>query len=203
MTAPSASRLQQAIANPSQALTVLAALARGHWCRVWCRLRGVRFTAGKGLKVYGRLSIRGPGRVIFGDNVGVYETVTPWTYDVNATITIGDNVMLGGTKFGCKQEITVGRDSIIATASLTDTDFHSVRADRRREGASVRVLPIHIADNVWIGQFAAILPGTKIGENSVVSFGAICMREYPANVVILGNPAKVAMPLPGSDTSSG
>lgn len=196
------SRLRQALADPGHALSVVAALARGYWCRVWCRMRGVRFQAGKGLKVFGRLSIRGPGRVIFGDNVGVWETVTPWTYDQDATITIGDNVMLGGTKFGCKKEITVGRDTIIATASLTDTDFHSIRADRRKEGATVRVAPIVIAENVWIGQFAGILPGTKIGQNSVVSFGAVCMREYPANVVIIGNPGKVAMPLPGSDTAA-
>jgi hypothetical protein len=62
------SRLQQAIANPGHAISVLAALGRGHWTRIWCRMRGVRFTAGKGLKVFGKLSIRGPGRVIFGDN---------------------------------------------------------------------------------------------------------------------------------------
>jgi acetyltransferase-like isoleucine patch superfamily enzyme len=110
--------------------------------------------------------------------------------------------MLGGTKFGCKKEITIGKDTIIATASLTDTDFHSIKADRRKEGAAVRVAPIVIAENVWIGQFAGIMPGTKIGTNSVVSFATVCMREYPANVVIIGNPGKVAMPLPGSETPS-
>ncbi|MFN8652029.1 MAG: acyltransferase [Gemmatimonadales bacterium] len=192
------SRIGQVLASPGHALSVGMALARGHWTRLWCRVRGVRFTAGKGLRVFGKLSIRGPGQVIFGDNVGVWETVTPWTYDRDAVITVGDNVMLGGTKFGCKKEITIGKDTIIATASLTDTDFHSIKADRRQPGAAVRVAPIVIAENVWIGQFAGILPGTRIGQNSVVSFGAICMREYPANVVIVGNPAKVAMPLPGS-----
>lgn len=195
-------RLRQVLADPGHAVTVALALARGHWTRLWCRVRGVRFTAGRGLRVYGKLSIRGPGRVVFGDNVGVWETVTPWTYDRDAVITVGDNVMLGGTQFGCKKEITVGRDSIIAKASLTDTDFHSIKADRRQPGAAVRVAPVILAENVWVGQFAGILPGTKIGQNSVVSFGSICMREYPANVVIVGNPAKVAMPLPGSGESA-
>lgn len=194
------SRVRQAFADPGHAISVVFALGRGHWTRIWCRVRGVRFKAGKGLKVFGKLSIRGPGQVIFGDNVGVWETVTPWTYDKDAVITVGDNVMLGGTKFGCKKEITIGKDTIIATASLTDTDFHSIKADRRKPGASVRVAPIVIAENVWIGQYAGILPGTRIGTNSVVSFAAVCMREYPANVVIIGNPAKVAMPLPGSET---
>jgi acetyltransferase-like isoleucine patch superfamily enzyme len=60
------------------------------------------------------------------------------------------------------------------------------------------VAAVHIGENVWISDRAGILPGTRIGENSVVSFGALCGREYPANVIIVGNPAKVAAPIPGS-----
>jgi acetyltransferase-like isoleucine patch superfamily enzyme len=58
------------------------------------------------------------------------------------------------------------------------------------------VSPVHIGENVWIADRAGILPGTQIGENSVVGFAAVCYREYPANVVIVGNPAKVASPIP-------
>ncbi len=109
---------------------------------------------------------------------------------------IGDNVTMGATQFGCMREIVIGRDCILARASIMDTDFHSTRADRRTDAAPVRVAPVHVGENVWIGQSAGILPGTKIGKNSVVSFGAVCMREYPENVIIMGNPAKVVMPIP-------
>src|SRR5665213_1826767 len=122
-------RFEKAVANPRRAMQFGTALLRGHLCKLWYRLRGVRFTAGKDFCVYGRLSIKGPGQVIFGDNVSVEDLVTPWTYDVNARIVVGDNVMLAGTRFGCKQEITIGRDSILADASIADTAFHSIRSD--------------------------------------------------------------------------
>ena len=196
-TPSEASIFARSISEPGKALSVAMALLRGRWYRLSARLRGVRFTAGRNFRVFGRLNVSGPGEVIFGDNVTILQTVTPWTYTREARIVVGDNVMLGGTQFGCQQEITIGRDSILAKASITDTDFHSTRADRRSNlDAPVRVAPVHIAENVWIGQFAGLLPGTKIGRNSVVSFGAICFKEYPENAIIMGNPARVAAPIP-------
>jgi maltose O-acetyltransferase len=80
-----------------------------------------------------------------------------------------------------------------------DTDFHSIRADRRSASAPVRVAPVEVGPNVWVAAAAALLPGTIIGENSVVGCAAVCMRDYPANKVIIGNPAKVAMPVPAGN----
>ena len=196
--------MKRALAEPGKALGVAWALLKGYWYRAFYRLRGTRFRAGRNLRVFGRLSIRGPGEVVFGDNVVVLETTTPWTYSREARIVIGDNVLMGATRFGCMREIVIGRDCILARASIMDTDFHSTRADRRSDEAPVRVAPVHIGDNVWISQSAGILPGTRIGRNSVVSFGAVCMREYPENVIIMGNPAKVAMPIPsgGGDATT-
>jgi acetyltransferase-like isoleucine patch superfamily enzyme len=151
--------------------------------------------------VFGRLSIRGPGEVIFGDNVKVFGRTTPWTYTPESRIVIGDNVILGPAQFGCAREIVIGPDCLVGHCNIMDTDFHSTRADRRTPGAPVRVAPVHIGANVWIGQNAGILPGTRIGENSVVSFGAVCAREYPPNVILAGNPAKVAGKIPGAGES--
>ncbi len=48
-----------------------------------------------------------------------------------------------------------------------------------------------IEDNVKIFIKAVVLPGVRIGENSVVGAGAVVMRDVPPNVLVLGNPAKV------------
>lgn len=188
--------LAKAAANPGPAFRRARALAKGHWYKAWFRLRGYRFTAGRNFRVYGSLSLRGPGSVAFGDDVTIQGRATPWTQSRAARIVIGNNVMMSSPRFGCVQEILVGDDCIIASAQFTDTDFHSVRADRRSEAAPIRVAPVRLERNVWIGENAAILPGTVIGENSVVGFAAVCMRAYPANVVILGNPGKVVGPIP-------
>jgi acetyltransferase-like isoleucine patch superfamily enzyme len=183
--------LRRALREPAVALREGRAILRGVRCRVWCRLRGRRFRAGRNLRIDGRLVLRGPGTVILGDNVRIGLTVTPWTYAADAVITIGDDAFVNGTSFGCAREIRVGHRAILGRASIMDTDFHSIRIDRHDPAAPVRVAPVVLEDNVWVGAQAGILPGTRIGANSVVGFGAVCSGAYPDNAVIAGNPAKV------------
>jgi acetyltransferase-like isoleucine patch superfamily enzyme len=184
--------------DPRRAVGVLIALLRGHWYKRYYRLRGVRFRAGSNFRVLASFRVRGPGEVIFGDNVEIGGHATPFTYDVNARIVVGDNVMIGATRFGCVREIVIGRDCILADASIRDSDFHSVHVNRRSVSAPIKTAPVHIADNVWVCAGATILAGTRIGKNSVVGCGAVCMREYPENVIIMGNPAKPVAPVPAA-----
>ena len=57
--------------------------------------------------------------------------------------------------------------------------------------------PLIIEDNVWIGAGVYILPGVKrIGENSIISAGAVVNKEVPPNSIVAGNPAKVIFEMP-------
>jgi acetyltransferase-like isoleucine patch superfamily enzyme len=189
--------------HPGQGLSYGFALLKGHWYRASARLLGRRFRAGRRFRVFGRLSVQGPGEVVFGDNVALWGRVNAWTYSTDARLVAGDNVMMSGTRFACAREIRIGGNSILADASIYDTDFHSTRADRRLPTAPIRVAPVVIGENVWVAAGAILLPGTTIGENSVVGAAAVCMRSFPANKVILGNPAKVAMPIPSMSAAAG
>ena len=196
-------RLKAAVRSPGRAISVLRAIAKGQWCRAWYRLRGVRFEAGRNFRVFGTLSIRGPGLVRFGNDVVVDMIVTPWTYDSAATIEVGDNTFLNGTQFGCRHRIVIGPNSILAAASIMDTNFHSVDIDRHDQAAQVKCAPVRIGANVWIAARAGILPGTTIGDNSVVGFGAVCSGEYPANAVIASPRATVVRQLACSPAKAG
>jgi acetyltransferase-like isoleucine patch superfamily enzyme len=183
--------VSRALRQPHVAVREGRAIAKGLWCRAWNRLLGRRFTAGRNLRIDGRLVLRGPGTVVLGDNVRIGMTVTPWTYSADAVIRIGDDAFVNGTSFACAREIRIGHRAILGRSSIMDTDFHSLRADRHRAEAPIRVAPVVLADNVWVAAQVGILPGTRIGRNSVVGFGAVCAGVYPENVVIAGNPAKV------------
>ena len=183
----SRARVKAAVRSPRRAVVVLCALARGYWCRVSCRLRGVRFQAGRNFRVFGTLWIKGPGTVRFGDDVVVDMTVTPWTYDEAAVIDIGDGTFLNGTQFACYTHVSVGPRAILANASIMDTNFHSTDIHRHEPGAEVTMAPVRIGANVWVAARAGILAGTTIGDNSVVGYGAVCAGHYPANVLI-GSP---------------
>jgi maltose O-acetyltransferase len=47
------------------------------------------------------------------------------------------------------------------------------------------------ADSVWLGGGVIVGPGVSIGENTVVGAGAVVVRDLPANVLAVGNPARV------------
>lgn len=54
------------------------------------------------------------------------------------------------------------------------------------------VTPLTIKDNVIICARALIMPGVKeIGENSIISAGAVVTKKVPANCIVAGNPAKI------------
>ena len=92
-----------------------------------------------------------------------------------ATITLGDHVQVGPN-----------------VQFLTPTHPLEPRARRtRRRGGK----PITVADNVWLGGGAILLPGVSIGENTVVGAGSVVTRSLPADVVAVGNPARVVRTL--------
>lgn len=49
----------------------------------------------------------------------------------------------------------------------------------------------HYRDNVWLGSGAIVLAGVTIADNTVVGAGAVVKRDLLANVVAVGNPARV------------
>jgi maltose O-acetyltransferase len=59
----------------------------------------------------------------------------------------------------------------------------------RRGGLEI-ARPVTIGDNVWIGGGAIILGGISIGDNAIVGAGSVVTRNVPANVTVVGNPAK-------------
>ncbi|WP_307149042.1 DapH/DapD/GlmU-related protein [Robertmurraya andreesenii] len=48
-----------------------------------------------------------------------------------------------------------------------------------------------MGNDVWIGGICVILPGTTIGDNSIVAAGLIVTKDVPSNVIVAENPAKI------------
>lgn len=51
--------------------------------------------------------------------------------------------------------------------------------------------PLTIENNVWIGEGVSVLPGTKIGEGSIIGANAVVSKDIPPLSVAAGIPAKV------------
>jgi maltose O-acetyltransferase len=109
----------------------------------------------------------------------------------------GENIHIGARTFANYNlvaldvaPITIGADCQIGPNVQLLTPTHPIEPEPRRdklEGAQ----PIVIGDNVWLGGGVIVCPGVTIGENSVIGAGAVVTRDIPANVVAVGNPARV------------
>lgn len=86
--------------------------------------------------------------------------------------------------------ITIGDDVQIGPNVQLLTPTHPVEPAPRRDKLEA-AMPIVIGDNVWIGGGAIVLPGVSVGANSVIGAGSVVPRDVPANVVVVGNPARV------------
>ena len=86
--------------------------------------------------------------------------------------------------------ITIGDDCQIGPHVQLLTPTHPVEPQPRRDKLEA-ARPITIGDNVWLGGGVIVLPGVTIGDNAVVGAGAVVTRDLPANVVAVGNPARV------------
>ncbi|MGH7678107.1 MAG: acyltransferase [Gemmatimonadaceae bacterium] len=170
--------------------------ARGHAYRLKFKLLGRRVVIGKRFRVTGRLDIRGPGTVIFGDDCFVNSTyiqpTTPWTHSPEAVIRLGNGVGLAGTRLGCGMLIEVGDNTGLSDSHILDSDFHDARASSdNRQNTHGGTRPVRIGRNVWLGTGSMILKGVNIGDNAVVGAGSVVASNVPPNAVVFGNPAKV------------
>jgi sugar O-acyltransferase (sialic acid O-acetyltransferase NeuD family) len=92
-------------------------------------------------------------------------------------------------------QAVVAADAVVGEACIVN---HRASVDHEcRLGDGVHLAPgatlcglVRLADNVMIGAGAVVLPRLSIGENSIIGAGAVVTRDLPANVVVVGNPAR-------------
>ncbi|MDY0315507.1 MAG: acyltransferase [Bacteroidales bacterium] len=54
----------------------------------------------------------------------------------------------------------------------------------------LRVEKTIIGKNVFLGANAVVLPGVKVGDNSIIGAGAVVTKDVAEGIVVGGNPAK-------------
>jgi maltose O-acetyltransferase len=90
--------------------------------------------------------------------------------------------------------ITIGEDCQIGPGVQLLTPTHPVEPQPRRDKLEA-ARPVTIGNNVWLGGGVIVCPGVTIGDDSVVGAGAVVVRDIPAGVVAVGNPARVVRTL--------
>lgn len=112
----------------------------------------------------------------------------------DATVRIGRDVTTTGRCLISAVEgvtVSLGDDVMIASGNQIRADdghaIFDVRSGKRVNPAK----DITVGNHVWIGAQATLLAGARIGDGSVIGFGALVNRKIPNNVIAVGSPAKV------------
>ena len=131
----------------------------------------------------------------WSNQVGLARPCMISTLAEGAEVEIGDGSGLSGTVIGAAERVVVGRGVLCgANCIITDTDWHAVDPEGRREAAP-RSAPVVIEDGVWLSMNVTVLKGVTIGEGTVVAAGSVVSRSLPPRVVAGGSPAVPLRPL--------
>lgn len=101
--------------------------------------------------------------------------------------------MIGKIDFGSEPYlIKIGKRVTLTDRVQFITHDGGTWVFRRREECKDinRYGSIEILNDSFIGIGSIILPGVKIGPNSVVAAGSVVTKDVPANTIFGGNPAK-------------
>ncbi len=161
-------------------------------CTVAFRIHGFQTTF---VACDGRLPrLSGDGNVRIGGRFVIRGHVAPCeiSADGNAQLLIGDRVFLNqGVVIAAKESIEIGDDTLIGDFSaIYDSNWHQLdpsHPDKPR--------PVTIGKNVWLGNGVLVLPGSEIGDHTVVAARSVVKGSLPARVLAAGNPAVVVRQL--------
>lgn len=125
------------------------------------------------------------GRFVGGENVTVYDSV-----HVIGDVVIGDDTWVGpGCLLDGSGGLTIGRNCSIASGAQLvshDTVRWAVSGGRLPYEHS----PVAVEDHCFIGTYAVVLRGVRIGTESVVAAGSVVSDDVPARTIVAGAPAR-------------
>lgn len=149
--------------------------------------------------------VKGPEYLAFGDNCGfgprcrieAWDTRCGTSESFNPSISFGNNVSITAScHIGSIDHIEIGDNALIGTGVVIIDHSHG-RVCPEEVGVPPieRTLfskgPIVIGKNVWIGEYAVILPGVTIGDECIIGACSVVTHDVPNRAVVGGNPAKV------------
>lgn len=142
--------------------------------------------------------VRGRGELVLGDYVHVSGKLSinfAARFVERPRLIIGDYTDLAHeTSFVVGREIRLGSHVQVAgSVAFRDAGGHPTDPEQRKAGAppdGSEVKPIIVEDNVWIGVGALILPGSEIGEGSIVAARSVVSGVVAPYTVVAGNPAR-------------
>jgi lipopolysaccharide O-acetyltransferase len=117
-----------------------------------------------------------------------------------AVISFGNEIILNdNVHIAAKHSVKIGNNVLIASKVFISDHNHGSYNDFEGHSSPLvppnnRILcgkPVIIEDNVWLGEFTAVLPGVTIGKGSIIGAMSVVTKSIPKYSIAVGSPAKV------------
>jgi acetyltransferase-like isoleucine patch superfamily enzyme len=137
-----------------------------------------------------RVGFWGPLRLFIGSHSALFDDVI---LSGVGEIHIGDRSSIGhNSVLVCRERIQIGNDCMLAAfCYVLDVDHEFRQTGRPIREQGLRIAPVVIGNDVWVGAGTIILRGVTIGDGAVIAAGSVVTRDVPPHTVVAGMPAKV------------
>lgn len=188
------------VADWRGSLRLLTAVCRGTWYALFFRVFRRDVVIRLPFIAYEAVTILGPGRVRIGPHCSVHPNVfrglSIVTLSRTAEVRIGARCSLGGLTIRCRERVDIGEKTMTAASLIQDGLLFSTCEHDHRGAARPTSGPVEIGRNAWLGGLTYVLPGTCVGEDSVLSWGAACFDiVVPPGSLASGNPVTRTIPI--------
>lgn len=164
--------------------------------------KNARFGPGLDISPRSDCSAQNPGSIAIGEHCRIYGSLQTRS---GGQIRIGNHCCIYlDTVIGSVNSIRIGDCVIISNhVHIFDNNNHPTDPQVRRkmcmegfdgdawEWIHAESAPVVIEDNVWIGEYAAVMKGVTIGTGSIVASHAVVTKDVPPYTIVAGNPASV------------
>lgn len=157
---------------------------------------------GKNFITYGRLFVRGTGKIEIGNDVVINSCreTNPIGGDCKTIlyakdqghIVIGNHVGMSNVSIVAENEVVIEDNVYIGgNCKIYDNDFHPINYEQRMKTPNDHITskPVLIQEGAFIGAHSIILKGVSIGRRSVIGAGSVVTKNVPDDEIWAGNPA--------------
>ena len=122
---------------------------------------------------------------------GCYIELPIWSNWGCHNVHLGNNVYINSNcTFVDDGQIYIGDNVLFGPNVTLATANHPFDKEQRRKALQYNK-DIIIEENVWLGANVVVVPGVRIGKNSVIGAGSIVTKDVPEGVLAFGNPCRV------------
>ena len=150
-----------------------------------------------------RVRIWGPVKMFIGERSALFDDVI---ISGVGEVRIGDRTTIGhNSVLVSRQLIEVGNDTMLAAyCYVLDVDHEFADPSVPIPEQGLRIKPVKIGSNVWVGAHTIILRGVTIGDGAVIGANSVVTEDVPPYAIVAGSPAKLVKYRPnGAATATG